>query len=127
MGQKRSRPPKGAAKGLRRRADQGPTVVVSVSRLLAAFESGVEEETVAVFERTAAGAAVTVTTMDIVADPAEPIAPRLAVTRPFVPTVGPLQVPWLGMQERNVVPVGSGSFRATALAVAGPLLFTVSV
>ena len=112
---------------MRSETDQGPTVVVSVSRLLAAFESGVDAETVAVFESMVAGAAVTVTVIVTVALPDAASVPMFAVTRPFVPTVGKLQGPWLDTQLRLVVPTGRGSFMTTSLAAPGPLFVTVIV
>ena len=33
---------------------------------------------------------------------------------------GPAQLPWLALQERKVVPAGSGSFKVTLSALVGP-------
>ena len=102
--------------------------MVSVARLLAPSGSGVDEETVAVFDRTAGAAAVTVTLMVMVAEPAEPILPRGAeIGGVFSPTFGPAHVPWVELQERNVVPTGSGSLTITFVAAPGPALLTVIV
>jgi hypothetical protein len=89
--------------------------------------SGVDELAVAVFEIVVPAPAVTLTTMVTVTAPEGPIFPTLAVTVPFVPTVGPLHVPRLATQETNVVPVGSGSLNPTFTAVAGPLFVTTTV
>lgn len=55
------------------------------------------------------------------------IVPRDATTVPFVPGAGPAHVPWLTVQETNVVPAGSGSVTVTPSAAAGPAFATVSV
>ena len=110
-----------------RGSDHGPTVVVSVPALLVPSRSPVDEETVAVFESMVAGDAITVTVIVTVAFPDAASAPMFAVTRPVVPTVGKLQVPWLATQLRLVVPAGRGSFITTSLAAPGPLFVTVMV
>ena len=40
---------------------------------------------------------------------------------------GPAQLPWLALQERKVVPAGSGSFRVTSRAAIGPALERTTV
>ena len=67
-------------------------------------------------------AAVGVTVMVTVA--LSPLArlPRLQVTGAV-----PLQVPWLGVAEPNVTPLGSVSVTVTMVASDGPSLVTVSV
>ena len=94
--------------------------------MLAPFESAVDEETVAVFERTVVAGAVTVTLMVRVTDPADGRVAMDAVTVSFVPGF-PLQVPRVGVQEINVVPAGSGSLMTTLFAVPGPLFVTLIV
>jgi hypothetical protein len=84
MGQKRSRPPKGAAKNLWEETDHGLTVVVADALLLAAFESGVEERTVAVFVRLLFGAALTFTvSVSTTGGSAGRRVPMTALTVPF--------------------------------------------
>ena len=102
-------------------------MVAAVPLLFAGFGSGVDEVAVAVFESVVPAPAVTLTTIVTVTAPEGPISPTLAVTVPFVPTVGPLQVPRLEMQEAKVVPTGRGSVMPTFAATAGPLFVTTTV
>lgn len=104
-------------------------MVAALARLLAMIGSadGGVCDTVAVFETEVPGSAVMFAMIVRVADPAAPIRPRFAVTVPFVPTLGPLQVPMLGTHETKVVPVGSGSFTVTLFADPGPLLVTTTM
>ena len=92
--------------------------------LLPLLVSGVAEVTTAVFVNVTFGGAVTLTWIDSVAKPGNPIVPKLAVTVPFDPTDGPLQLPWLALQEMKVVPTGSGSVTFTPSEKPGPALFT---
>ena len=95
--------------------------------LFARFASAVVDVAVAVFESVVPAPAVTLTTIVTVAEPSGPREPMLAVTVPFVPTVGPLQVPRLGVQVEKVVPTGRGSVMTTFAARAGPLFVTTTV
>ena len=71
----------------------------------------------------------TVTWTTIVTCAAAPTAsvPIVTVTVPFEPTGGPTHGPGTAVQERNLVPGGSGSVSVTAAAVSGPRLDTVTV
>jgi hypothetical protein len=89
--------------------------------------SGVADVTTAVFVKLTPSGAVTLTAIERVAKPGAPIVPKLAVTVPFEPTAGPLQLPWVAEQEMNVVPTGSGSVTLTPSEKPGPALFTVIV
>src|SRR4029453_11067281 len=76
----------------------GPTVVVSVSLLLAGLESAVADVAGAVLEMTDPPPAVTFRTIVTVTDPPGPRSPG----RDIVTGFGPLQVPRLETQETNV-------------------------
>ena len=54
------------------------------------------------------------------------VAPAEMLPSPQVMVVVPLQLPWLGMIAPNAMPDGKVSVRLTLVAVAGPLLVTVS-
>src|SRR6266851_5453607 len=104
----------------------GLTEDVADAVLLAGTGSGVEEVTEAVLVSVMPPGAVTVTTIVTTAKPGEGIEPGLAKTVPLDPTAGPRQLPWLTVQERNVVPTGRGSLRTTPFEMPGPLLLTKS-
>jgi hypothetical protein len=97
------------------------TATVVEAELFALFGSVVALETVAEFT-TEAGVAGAVTTRVMVAELAADRLPRLQTT-----VVVPVQLPWLGVAEKNVVPPGSVSETLTLFAVAGPPLVTVIV
>lgn len=101
-----------------------PETTTSEALLLSGLGSGVVEVTVAVF-RIMPEAVTTVVRIVSVAPLPARIVPREATTVPLVPTGGPVQVPWLGAQDTNVVPGGSGSVTVTPSAVDGPALATV--
>src|SRR5712692_534053 len=102
----------------------GLTLVVTDAVLLPVAGSGVEAVTKAVLISEVPPGAVTVTTIVTRLKPGVGIEPRLALT--LEPTAGPRQLPWLTVQEKNVVPTGRGSFNTTPLEVPGPLLLTPS-
>src|SRR6266508_5741892 len=104
----------------------GLTVVVAEEVLLPSDGSNVVVETTAVLVSEVPPGAVTVTTIVTRAKPGDGIEPRFATTFPLDPIAGPTQLPWLVVQETNVVPTGSGSFNTTPVAVPGPLLDTPS-
>ncbi len=54
-------------------------------------------------------------------------APLASVPSAQLIEVEPLQLPWLGVAETNVTPVGNASVRVTPVACDGPLLVTVTV
>ena len=102
----------------------GAAVIVTVasSLLLARFESGVGDETVAVFVlvffASAGGTpetSVIVTLWPLARSPSEHV------------TIVPARPHAAGVTETNVMPAGSGSETCTALAVDGPLFVTTSV
>jgi len=99
-------------------AAAGVTDTVDVAALFAGFVSVFDEDTVAVFD-TGPGVDGRVTTSEIVAEP-----PLLIVPREHVTVVVPLQLPWLGVAETNVVPAGMTSVTVTPPAGAGPALLT---
>src|SRR5215467_183451 len=103
-----------------------PTVVTAVEELLPGSGSGVDEVAVAVLTRLPVDI-VMLTTIVTEAEAPTPSVPKLAVTVPFEPTAGPEQVPGVALQEMNVVPFGSGSFRSVATASSGPALTTRTV
>ena len=70
-----------------------PTLVDVDDWLLPIFVSGVAAVTTAVFVRVTPPGAVTLTAIERVAKPGAPIVPKLAVTVPFDPGAGPLQLP----------------------------------
>jgi hypothetical protein len=109
---------------LRSASGATPTEVVAVEVLFELLVSGVADVTTATFVSVTPPGAVTLTAIDRVAKPGNPIVPKLAVTVPFAPTDGPLQLPWLALQEMKVVPIGSGSVTLTPSAKPGPALFT---
>ena len=100
----------------------GPTRVTLVPLLLPGFGSVTADDATAVFVRVEPAEAVTLTTIVMVAFAEDAMLPRLAVTVPLVPTAGPVQVPWLEVQETKVVPLGSGSLTITPVAGSGPPL-----
>jgi hypothetical protein len=105
------------------------TVVPAVAVLFAGNPSD-EVLTVAELLRksgSVVGAPGAVTAIVMVAEPDAAMIPRFPVTVPFVPTGGPLQLPWLVMHETRVVPGGSGSVTVARHAASGPPLETVSV
>lgn len=102
-------------------AATGITVTVAVLVLFVMTGSTFALVTVAVF---ATGPVVggRVTIREIVAVPAFATVPSEQVT-----VVVPLQVPWLGVTETNVVPAGSTSVTTTFSAAFGPASPTVIV
>ena len=96
-----------------------PPTTTRESESLFGLESGVEVSTVAVLV-IAPEDDCTVTTIVTVALPPFGIVPRVAVTVPAAFA----QEPWLGEQETNATPAGSGSVTVTAAALAGPALAT---
>ena len=95
--------------------------MAAVLLLFAAFVSGFDVVTVAVFW-TLPGVGGSVSTSEIVADPPLATVPRAQVT-----VVVPLQLPWLGVADVNVVPGGMTSVTETPAADAGPALVTTMV
>ena len=100
-----------------------PMSVVLVLELLSGLVSSLDVVTVAVFTSWP-NAAVTWTWMLAVALVPGAREPSEKVTVPFVPTGGPVQVPWLDPQLSKTVPAGSGSVTVTDCAVPGPPLRT---
>jgi hypothetical protein len=98
------------------------TAVVVVAVLLAALGSVTPEVAVAVLEREAGAAAVTVATMVTVTE-----LPLLMVPSEQLAVVVPVHVPALGVAETNVSPAGKVSVRFTAVAGDGPAFDTVTV
>jgi hypothetical protein len=96
------------------------TVVVAVALLLPAAASHEEEATPAVLLKTPPTVGVTVKVTVAVARLAR--APRVQVT-----VLVPLHVPWLGVTETKLTPLGSGSVTDTSVAPPGPLFVTVMV
>jgi len=94
--------------------------VLAVALLLPAAGSHEEESTLAVLPTIplTVGATVKVT----VAVARFPRAPRLQVT-----VLVPLHVPWLGVTETKLTPIGSVSVTDTSVAPPGPLFVTVMV
>ena len=114
--------------GVMARSATGFTVVVAVCELLAALESLVVAETVAVLLMEAAAAAEGVTTSVNTAD--APLAKLgfVHVTVPFAPTAGVEHVQPAGAaSETKFTLAGSTSLSDTLAANAGPLLVTVIV
>jgi hypothetical protein len=104
------------------------TVVVAVCELLAALESLVVAETVAVLLIDAAAAAVGVTTSVNTADAPLATLGFVQFTVPFAPTAGVVQVhPAGAASETKFTPAGSASLSDALAATAGPLLVTVMV
>src|SRR5436190_23827566 len=104
----------------------GLTAVVTDAVLLPIAGSGVVAVTTAVLISEVPPGAVTVTTIVTRVKLGEVMVPMLAVTLPLDPIAGPTQLPWLVVQETNVVPTGRGSFNTTPLEVPGPLLLMPS-
>jgi hypothetical protein len=96
------------------------TVVSCDALLLALFESGVSEDTDAVF--VIVPVSVGRTTIVTVAD-----APFARSPSAHVTVVVPEQLPWLAVNDLALNPAGSVSVTVTALDVFGPLFVTVSV
>ena len=96
------------------------TVVLAVALLLPATGSHEAEATLAVLLTAPPG--VTVTTRVTVAVPGLLRVPRLQVT-----VLVPLHVPWLGVAETKLAPLGSASVTDTSVAAFGPLFVAVIV
>jgi hypothetical protein len=121
-------PPEGGGEIDSRKPNQGLTVVVAEALLLAEFESGVEDSTVAVLVSELFAGATTLTPMVMVTTgSAGASVPIMTRTIPFVPAVGPTQVPTEVAQEAKVVPLGSGSLTSTFVAEIAPRLSTLIV
>lgn len=99
----------------------GMTTTDAFAVLLVGFVSGFDDDTVAVFETVAAfGGRFTLS--EIVAEPPLAIVPSVHVVVDV-----PLQLPWDGVSETNVVPGGIVSVTTTPAAAAGPALLTTIV
>jgi hypothetical protein len=107
------------------------TVVVDVELSSPGFASGVDAETVAVFESIVPAdvlAATRATSLKPAPGPWTSIVPPEQVTVPFAPTGGVTQVKPAGAdRETNAVPGGSVSVSVTPWAGLGPLLVTLIV
>jgi len=96
------------------------TVVLAVALLLPALGSHEEEATLAVLLTVPPGVRVTVKVT--VAVPG-----LLMVSRLQTMVLVPLHVPWLGVTETRLAPLGSTSVTDTPVAAFGPLFVTVIV
>ena len=96
------------------------TVVLTVALSLLATGSHEAEATVAVLLTVPPGVAVT--TKVTVAVAGLLMVPRLQMT-----VLVPLHVPWLGVTETKLAPLGSASVTDTPVAAFGPLFVTVIV
>jgi hypothetical protein len=94
---------------------------VAVEVLLARFESGVLEATVAVFATVPVELGLPTTSV-MVAEPGAAIVPREQLT-----VLVPEQVPVDGVAETKVVPTGRMSLTTTLAAELGPAFETVRV
>jgi hypothetical protein len=108
----------GATVSLKARSADAVTGVLRVAVLFPGTGSVSLAATLAVF--VTVPAAVGVTTIVTVALAALARVPRLQLT-------AAVQVPWLGVAETNVTPVGTASVKVTPVAGDGPLLVTVRV
>jgi hypothetical protein len=97
----------------------GVSVVVAVAESLVATGSEPPLETVAVLEMLPVPNAVGLTTMSTWASASSPSVPMLQITVAL-----PLQLPWSGVAETSVTPLGRGSVTVTPSAVCGPLFST---
>ena len=100
------------------RSADATTGVLTVAVLFVGTGSVSFAATLAVF--VSVPAAVGLTTIVTVALAVFASVPRLQLTVA-------VQVPWLGVAETNVTPVGTVSVKVTPVAGDGPLLVTVSV
>jgi hypothetical protein len=96
------------------------TVVLAVALLLPVAGSHEAEATLAVLLTVPPGVAVTTNVTVAVAGLL--MLPRLQMT-----VLVPLHVPWLGVTETNLAPLGSASVTDTSVAAFGPLFVTVMV
>jgi len=108
----------GATVSVKARSADAVTVVLTVAVLFPGTGSVSLAAMLAVF--VTVPAAVGMTTIVTVALAAFAKVPRLQLT-------AAVQVPWLGVAETNVTPVGTASVKVTPVAGDGPLLVTVSV
>ncbi len=98
-------------------------VVLSVEVLFAVFGSDTAETTERAFARAVVDVGERESDTVMVADPPDAIVPRAQVTVPEDCE----HVPWFGVADPKVVPVGSVSRSVTAVAALGPAFETVSV
>src|SRR3989449_1800392 len=96
------------------------TVVLAVALLLAVTGSDEQEATLTVVLTVPPGVAVTTKVTVAVAELL--MVPRLQMT-----VLVPLHVPWLGVTETKLIPLGSASLTDTSVAGFGPLFVTVIV
>jgi hypothetical protein len=100
------------------RSADAVTAVVTLAELLAVLGSGSVAVTDAVLVMLPAATGLMM--MVTVAVAALARVPRLQLT-------AAVQVPWLGVAETNVTPVGTASVKVTPVAGDGPLLVTIRV